>query len=75
MDNPTQTTPKVGQIWREVDPRFTRHVKVLHIAMGRAELQLISNSSGVWKEGKICPRSANLNRFNGKRGGYEYVEG
>jgi hypothetical protein len=71
----TLTMPLPGQIWREVDPRFTRHIKILMVAMGRVEMTLMSNSSGVWKEIRKIPRTANITRFNGQRGGYQYVEG
>ena len=61
---------KVGQIWREVDPRFNRYVQVIEIASGSvksikiATIDLATNM--------LCRSNwASRERFNGKRGGYE----
>jgi hypothetical protein len=58
---------KVGQIWREVDPRFNRYVQILsegfpHVCV--ATIDLATNALG-------RKTSAACVRFNGKRGGYE----
>lgn len=58
------TKPEAGETWREVDPRFTRHVKVLEVAEDKARVQTLGDSTtkGRWVK---------ISRFNGKRGGYE----
>jgi DNA-binding IscR family transcriptional regulator len=61
---------KVGQIWREVDPRFNRYIQVVEIANSTvrpiklATIDIETNALGrkTW---------ASRERFNGKRGGYE----
>ena len=61
---------KVGQIWREVDPRFNRYVQVIEIAnqsirpIKIATIDLATNALG-------RKNWASRERFNGKRGGYE----
>ena len=61
----------VGQQWQEVDPRFTRIVEVVGMNTlsfnydGGVQIQTVgSNRKPTW---------ARLERFNGKRGGYELV--
>lgn len=54
---------KVGQTWREVDPRFQRMVKVVGFC---ASGKVIIETGG--KKTK-----AKRDRFSGKRGGYELV--
>lgn len=72
-------TIEVGQIWREVDPRFERFVRVESVAGGsrrsvgvRTVVRFTEHSG--WG---YAPRSrlsyCDANRFNGKRGGYEPV--
>ena len=66
----------VGQIWREVDPRFERHVRIESIGAGRRSvgIRTVVRHDGRWIEG---PRSraswCDGERFNGKRGNYEFV--
>lgn len=61
---------KVGQIWREVDPRFNRYIQVLEATDGVvrpikiATIDLATNALG-------RKTYASRERFNGKRGGYE----
>ena len=61
---------KVGQIWREVDPRFNRYVQVIEITnhsirpIKIATIDLATNALG-------RKNWASRERFNGKRGGYE----
>lgn len=61
---------KVGQIWREVDPRGNRYVQVIEIAnwsvksIKIAAIDLVTNALG-------RKNWASRERFNGKRGGYE----
>lgn len=61
---------KVGQIWREVDPRFNRYVQVIEVfdtavkSIKIANIDLLTNALG-------RKNWASRERFNGKRGGYE----
>ena len=57
---------KVGQEWEEVDPRYSRRVKVLEVREGEVKSVRVANSTGrsTW---------ASKARFNGKRGGYKLV--
>ncbi|WP_198391401.1 hypothetical protein [Burkholderia ubonensis] len=61
---------KVGQIWREVDARFNRHVEVLEIHHGEIKSVLICNIDPITKQ-RGRKTWASKQRFNGKRGGYE----
>lgn len=63
------STVKVGQIWKELDPRFDRYVEVLRVDEKdqRATIVLASRSGG---HAGTRPTKASLKRFNGKRGGY-----
>lgn len=61
---------KVGQIWREVDPRFNRHVEVLEIHDGEIKSVLICAVDPITRE-RARRTWASKGRFNGKRGGYE----
>lgn len=56
---------EVGQIWREVDPRFDRRVKVVGFCEESGKIK-------IEYAGKVT--KAKLERFNGKRGGYELVK-
>jgi hypothetical protein len=76
---PEQTTPKRGQIWREVDPRFTRYAKVIDFARfksgDRIQLRSVSKSPAGWETVPHSrPTWCDLKRFNGRRGGYELHE-
>lgn len=68
---------KTDQIWKEVDPRFERHVRIEGVRAGRRGVQIrsVARVGSGWME---VPRSrvsyADHERFNGKRGGYEFVE-
>lgn len=73
----SQTTPEPGQIWQEVDLRFERFLRVIAIENSGAHIETVYRTyanDGVWhttgRKG-----AAKLSRFNGKRGGYRYVEG
>ena len=61
---------KVGQIWREVDPRFNRYVEVLEIHKGEIKSILICNVDPMTNQ-RGRKTWASKGRFNGKRGGYE----
>ena len=68
-------TPKQGEIWKEVDPRFERYVRIESVGVGRRSVAIrtVTSIGGRWSE---VPRSrisyADPERFNGKRGGYTY---
>jgi len=55
---------KVGQIWKENDPRFVRTFEVLEV--GDLWIKIKGIESG-------RRTSANRNRFNGKARGYSLV--
>lgn len=66
--------PKVGQIWKEVDPRLNRFVSIESVKPNWRRgitIRTVVNQDGVWVP---APRSrvsyADAERFNGKRGGY-----
>lgn len=68
---------KTGQIWREVDPRFNRFVRVVSVAMTRrgVGIRTVVPESGEWKDAPNSRISyADHTRFNSKRGGYELRE-
>jgi hypothetical protein len=61
---------KVGQIWREVDPRLNRHVQVIEVRAGSIKSVLICNIDVMTNQ--LGRKTwASKGRFNGKRGGYE----
>jgi hypothetical protein len=66
----------VGQVWKEVDPRFTRYVQVEAIHGGhRANIAIrtVIEKSGVWEPKKGARLSyADGTRFDGRRGGYAF---
>lgn len=71
VGTPSQPQVAEGQVWRERDPRRLRHVRIMSVGPGAAGLQLC-DADGVL----LAPRRrtyANLKRFNGHRGGYEFV--
>jgi hypothetical protein len=53
-------------MWREVDPRSKRFVVVLAVNERQAVIRNVSMKSG-------NGRFAQLDRFNGRRGGYRYI--
>ena len=67
----------VGQIWKEVDPRAERFVRIESVGMGRRNVSIrtvVKRDFG-WSD---APRSrlsyADGERFDGRRGGYEFHE-
>jgi hypothetical protein len=62
-----------GQIWREVDPRFTRYVRVESDGQ-RIGIRAVVKAGDRWVD---APRSrlsyADRSRFDGRRGGYELL--
>jgi hypothetical protein len=69
-------TPAKGQIWKEVDPRFNRFVRVERVTLGgHVAIRTVIRDAGSWIS---APRSRELltkpERFNGKRGGFEFQE-
>ena len=69
---------RVGQIWREVDPRFVRFARVVdfHTAGRRAiQIRTVSKIGEDWVPTPHSrPSWCNRERFNGKRGGYKLYE-
>jgi len=82
MDTPDNDgkQPAAGEIWREVDPRFERHVKVVRVSGSRAALISVvpteDGSGDGWRQSPMARRMtwALLSRFDGKHGGYAFVE-
>lgn len=67
---------RAGQIWKEVYPRQERYIKVLSVFDRRAIIQTVTGDQKRWaRKPKTAEREAHLARFDGKRGGYSYVEG
>jgi hypothetical protein len=64
--------PPVGSIWKEVDPRLDRHVKVT----GYDNLGFVGiagcSADGSYVSARLT--WANPSRFNGKRGGYTRIK-
>jgi hypothetical protein len=59
---------KENQIWREVDPRVDREVRILMIEPLKAPKEVLIYCA---KTGKVA--WVQRKRFNGKRGGYGFV--
>lgn len=64
--------PKIGQIWKECDPRIERYILI----MDACEEDWYIRTCTV--DGERLPSTrvgrAREERFNGKRGGYAYVK-
>lgn len=76
-----QPKPAVGQIWREVDPRFIRFVRIESVGSFFRNEEVIGmrNVTNDQHGGWVRPKGSRFNRakigrFNGKRGGYAFVE-
>jgi hypothetical protein len=75
---------KLGQVWRECDPRETRFVRILNLKPGRRGVLICTmvmtgdgsvESPHAWvPASRSHARWADHERFNGKRGGYELYE-
>ncbi len=59
---------KIGQVWEEVDPRFTRQVVIM-------EVTSLTQPKGIQIMNAQTNRKswASASRFNGKRGGYRLL--
>ncbi len=75
--------PTVGDIWKEVDPRTERFVRIESISVSgntvsirtvvRTTIGSPENPRTRWADGHRSRLSyVNAGRFNGKRGGYSY---
>jgi hypothetical protein len=67
------TEVRAGQIWKEVDPRKERFVRVADFGFARAtvHIETVHNVDGKWFRAPGARLSLVLKeRFNGKRGGY-----
>lgn len=69
--------PRRGDIWRAVDPRRVRHIRILSGPFGDGTVivrRVDQRADGTWFVPKRAPsRDAKLERFNGKRNGYAFV--
>jgi hypothetical protein len=74
----TMNAPREGQIWREVDPRFVRHIRIESVfsEWGRGvAVRTVVYAMGQWRATARTRLSfCDHERFNGKRGGYELIE-
>lgn len=61
--------PLVDDIWKEVDPRMVRFVKVMRVGKSEAEIRKCEENGDIPK--RSIKRQAQLARFNGNRGGYQ----
>lgn len=71
-------TPLLGDIWMEVDQRFSRHVMVICDHGGPQDCVQIQTMYRApetidWRPASSRRSWAKVSRFNGKRGGYELV--
>lgn len=60
---------KVGQVWKEVDPRFERYVEVIGVDEQEQKATIMLAARSGDHAGSRATK-AGLKRFNGKRGGY-----
>ncbi len=69
----TQTTVKLHQVWREVDPRFTRFARIIGTGQrGAIQIRTVIKAGDDWIfPPHSRPTFCSAKRFNGKRGGYE----
>lgn len=71
---------KVGQIWREMDARGARYVRVLEIHPSAVPAPMVTvetvyNADGKWfRAHGTRQNAARVDRFNGKPGGYSLFE-
>lgn len=67
--------PDVGEIWREVDPRFDRFVRIVSVSSSRsANIRTVIKDGDGWiDDPRGYASTAHPRRFNGKRGGYELI--
>ena len=70
MKSPTGVEIVIGQLWREVDSRFERIVRVANTDSVSEKVQIECTSVGSNFGRGSGARWAKLSRFNGKRGGY-----
>jgi len=70
MNEPTEL--KTGQIWKDMDPREERFVRIERVSVGGALLiRKVIKQNGSWIHApRSVERWAIASRFNGKRGGY-----
>lgn len=66
--------PAVGQIWKEVDPRQERYLRIEHGSpFGKVAVRTVVKKDGRWVDAPYSRISyCAAVRFNGKRGGYEF---
>ena len=69
----SEVVVRVGQRWKEVDPRFDRIVQVIGVEGDFALIFTVNGNPATID--KRNARQAMLSRFNGKRGGYELLGG
>lgn len=70
-----QPEPAVGQLWREVGRSPDRFVMVRAVSSESVRICKVQQRNGAWVTAyRAHPGWTSRDRFNGKRGNYEYVE-
>lgn len=62
------TYPTIGDVWKEVDPRFERYVRVVAVNTDWVRLRKCAEQG--WFDGSRVSTAA-ITRFHGLRGGYK----
>lgn len=72
---------KAGQIWKEVDPRLERLVRIIQVGEPTSSLPgfvqiecVLMGPTGWQRKSRTGVTRARASRFNGKRGGYALHE-
>lgn len=66
---------KVGQIWREVDSRMERFIRIESTNGIYPTIRSVYKHDDGWRpRSRSRSSQASPDRFNGKRGGYKFVE-
>ena len=73
--SPAVRRPQVGEIWREVDPRFERFLRIEAVGQHKIGIRAVVRDGSRWiSSARSRAGDASPARFHGKRGGYEFVE-
>lgn len=76
MSGAVHTLPAVGDVWQERDKRFTRYVRVIAIDDGWVNIQTVVPAQDGWgAKPRAQNRWANIDRFDGRYGGYVFHQG
>ena len=67
-----KTEIRKRQIWREVDPRFERYVRIVDVGNDVIVRSVVFDGTLWVDKPKSREAYAKLTHFNGKRGGYDF---